>query len=179
MAAALAAVMSTASSEIMGTATVACNDLIRNAKPDISEKTGIMITRVIAVIVGFLAIICALWILRVLVALDVAYAFISGCIFIPCVFAFLLKKVSAKAGLLAMIGSFVTVIIFMVKDGLAATTPIMFGILVSAVIFFVVTAIDRHKHEVQIMEDGTVYVDGVLQENKKRKSAEALEQKYR
>lgn len=174
MAAALAAIMSTASSEIMGTATVAFNDLIRNAKPDISEKKGILITRIIAVIVGCLAIICALWIQSVLVALDVAYAFISGCIFVPLVFAFLLKKVSAKAGLLSLLGSFVTVVIFLIKDGLTATTPIMFGILVSAVIFFVVTLIDRTKHVVDIHEDGTVYVDGVLQETKKRKSAEVL-----
>lgn len=174
MAAALAAIMSTASSEIMGTATVAFNDLIRNAKPDISEKKGILITRIIAVIVGCLAIICALWIQSVLVALDVAYAFISGCIFVPLVFAFLLKKVSAKAGLLSLLGSFVTVVIFLIKDGLTATTPIMFGILVSAVIFFVVTLIDRTKHVVDIHEDGTVYVDGVLQETKKRKSAEVM-----
>lgn len=177
MAAAMAAVMSTASSEIMGTATVAYNDLIRNAKPDFSEKQGILITRIIAVIVGLLAIICALWIQSVLVALDVAYAFISGCVFVPLVFAFLLKKVSAKAGLLSMLGSFITVIIFMAKDGLAATTPIMFGILVSAVIFFGVNAVDRKKHQVDIREDGTVYVDGILQEQKKRKSAEVMEQK--
>lgn len=175
MAAAMAAVMSTASSEIMGTATVAFNDLIKNGKPDLSEKQGIMITRVIAVIVGLLAIVCALWIQSVLVALDVAYAFISGCIFVPLVFAFLLKKVSAKAGLLSLLGSFVTVVIFLVKDGLTATTPIMFGILVSAVIFFIITAIDRNKHEVNILEDGTVYVDGVKQEVKKRKSAMAME----
>lgn len=177
MAAAMAAVMSTASSEIMGTATVAYNDLIRNAKPDFSEKQGILITRIIAIVVGLLAIICALWIQSVLVALDVAYAFISGCVFVPLVFAFLLKKVSAKAGLLSMLGSFITVIIFMAKDGLAATTPIMFGILVSAVIFFGVNAVDRKKHQVDIREDGTVYVDGILQEQKKRKSAEVMEQK--
>ena len=73
-----------------------------------------------------------------------------------------------------MAGSFVTVIFFLAKDGLAATTPIMFGILVSAVIFFVVTAIDRKKHVVDIHEDGTVYVDGILQEQKTRKSAKAL-----
>ncbi len=176
MAAALAAVMSTASSEIMGTATVAYVDLIKNAKPEISEKTGILITRLLAVIVGLLAIICALWIQSVLVALDVAYAFISGCIFIPCVFAFLLKKVSAKAGLFAMAGSFITVIFFMAKDGLAATSPIMGGIVVSALIFFIITALDRKKHVVDIHEDGTVYVDGVLQEQKKRKSAEVLGQ---
>ena len=75
-----------------------------------------------------------------------------------------------------MLGSFITVVIFMVKDGLAATSPIMGGILVSAVVFFIVTAIDRNKHQVDIHEDGTVYVDGVLQENKRRKSADALGQ---
>ena len=172
MAAAMAAVMSTASSEIMGTATVAYNDLISNYKENLTEKQGILITRIIAIVVGLLAIVCALWIQSVLVALDVAYAFISGCVFVPLVFAFLLRKVSAKAGLLSLLGSFVTVIAFMIKDGLAATTPIMFGMLVSALIFFIVTAVDRHKHEVRIMADGTVYVDGVKQEQKKRKSAQ-------
>ena len=57
----------------------------------LTEKQGIMITRIIAIIVGLLAIVCALWIQSVLVALDVAYAFISGCVFVPLVFAFLLK----------------------------------------------------------------------------------------
>ncbi len=171
MAAAMAAVMSTASSEIMGTATVAYNDLLLNVKSDMTEKQGILVTRIIAIVVGLLAIVCALWIQSVLVALDVAYAFISGCIFVPLVFAFLLKKVSAKAGLLSLFGSFITVVLFLVKDGLAATTPIMFGMLVSAVIFFLVTAIDRHKHEVQILEDGTVYVDGVLQQSGKKQEA--------
>ena len=37
--------------------------------------------------------------------------------------------------------------------------------------FFLVNAIDKKKHEVVIKEDGTVYVDGVKQELKKRKSA--------
>ena len=46
--------------------------------------------------------------------------------------------------------------------------------MVSALIFFIITAIDRKKHVVDIHEDGTVYVDGVLQEQKKRKSAEVL-----
>lgn len=171
LAAALAAVMSTASSEIMGTATVLYNDLISNGNLAISEKKGVLITRIIAIITGCAAIVCALWIQSVLVALDVAYAFLSGCIFIPLVFAFLMKKVSAKAGLLSLLGSFITVVVFMVKDGMSATTPIMYGILVSAVIFFVVNAIDKKKHEIEILEDGTVIVDGVKQELKKRKSA--------
>lgn len=177
LAAALAAVMSTASSEIMGTATVAFNDLVTNVKPDLTEKQGIMITRLIAIITGGLAIICALWIQSVLIALDVAYAFLSGCIFIPLVFAFLMKKVSAKAGLLSLFGSFITVVVFMVKDGLTATTPIMFGMLVSAVIFFVVNAIDKKKHSIEILEDGAVIIDGEKQELRKRKSAEVMETK--
>ena len=174
LAAALAAVMSTASSEIMGTATVAFNDLVANAKPGIPEKQGIMITRCIAIVVGLLAIVCALWIQSVLVALDVAYAFISGCIFIPLVFAFLMKQVSARAGLLSLLGSFLTVVAFMAKDGLSATTPIMYGMLVSAVIFFLVNAIDKKKHTIEIEEDGTVYIDGVKQERKPMKSTEVM-----
>ena len=160
LAAVLAAVMSTASSEIMGTATVAYNDIVSKIKPEMTEKQGLMVTRIIAIVTGLLAIVCALWIQSVLVALDVAYAFLSGCIFIPLVFAFLMKKVSAKAGLMSLVGSFMVVVGFMIKDGMSATTPIMYGMLASAVIFFAVNAMDKRKHEVEIKEDGTIIIDG-------------------
>ena len=73
--------------------------------------------------------------------------------------------------MLSLLGSFVTVVVFLIKDGLTATTPIMYGILVSAVIFFLVNAIDKKKHQVEILEDGSVIIDGVKEELKKRKSA--------
>jgi hypothetical protein len=46
--------------------------------------------------------------------------------------------------------------------------------LVSAVIFFLVNAIDKKKHTIEIQEDGTVYIDGVKQERKPMKSTEVM-----
>lgn len=165
LAAALASIMSTASSGILGSATVVYNDMIAVKNKDISDKTAVMLTRVISVIIGALAIVCSLWIQDVLVALDVAYDILSGCIFVPLIAAFMLKKVSARAGLYSLAASFVTVIIFFIKDGLSATTPIIFGIAVSAIVFFSINAIDKKKQQIDIMEDGTVIVDGVKKEN--------------
>ena len=99
----------------------------------------------------------------VLVALDVAYDILSGCIFVPLIAAFLLKKVSARAGLWSLAASFVTVIFFFIKDDLSATTPIMGGIAVSIIVFFTLNAIDKNKRQIDIEEDGTVIIDGVVQ----------------
>lgn len=111
-----------------------------------------------------------MWIQSVLVALDVAYAYLSGCIFIPLVFAFVLKKVSARAGLYALTSSAIVVTIFFVIDGITATTPIIYGMLTSAIVFFVTNAIDSKKREIDFVE-GRIVIDGNevidLEENKK------------
>jgi SSS family solute:Na+ symporter len=159
LAAALASIMSTANGGILGSATVIYNDMISVKYPNITDKKAIRINRLLAGGICVLVVICALWIQSVLVALDVAYAYLSGCIFVPLVFAFILKKVSARAGLYALTSSAIVVTLFFIIDGITSTTPIMYGMLTSAVVFFVTNAIDKKKREVDFIEGG-VFIDG-------------------
>ena len=163
LAAALAAIMSTADGGILGSSTVIYNDLLK-PKMNIPEGKIIFVNRILCIIVTILAVICATYIQSVLVALDVAYAYLSGCIFVPLVFAFLLKKVSAKAGFYSLITSFITVTAFFIIDGITAVTPIIYGIIVSAVTFFGVNYFDKKKREITF-EGEKIFIDGVEEVN--------------
>jgi len=152
IAAALAAIMSTANGGILGSSTVIYNDILTRWVK-VEEKNEIWVNRILVAIVTVLTVIVALWLQSVLVALDVAYAYLSGCVFVPLVAAFVFKRVSAKAGLYALILSFITVTFFFFKDGITALTPIKYGIIVSVLTFFVVSLIDKKREEI-------VFVDG-------------------
>ncbi len=158
LAAALAAIMSTANGGILGSSTVIYNDLLKD-RITISADKEILVNRILAGIVCLLSVICALWIQSVLVALDVAYAYLSGCVFVPLVFAFILKRISARAGLYSLIASSVTVTIFFILDGITALTPIKYGVLVSAVVFFITNYLGGKKREINFYE-GKIIIDG-------------------
>ncbi len=154
LAAALAAIMSTANGGILGSSTVIYNDILSRFIK-VSEKNEIWVNRFLAAGVTAVTVIVALWLQSILVALDVAYAYLSGCVFVPLVAAFLLKRVSARAGLYSLCASFLTVTFFFFKDGITALTPIQYGIGVSVIVFFVVNTIDKKKTEI-IFKDGEV-----------------------
>ncbi len=158
LAAALAAIMSTANGGILGSSTVIYNDLLKD-RIKIPADKEILVNRVLAGLVCLLSVVCALWIQSILVALDVAYAYLSGCVFVPLVFAFIFKRISARAGLYSLIASFVTVTAFFIIDGITALTPIKYGILVSAIVFFIINHFDGKKREITFAE-GKIIVDG-------------------
>lgn len=159
LAAALAAIMSTANGGILGSATVFYNDFLKG-RVRMSGKKEVLVTRLLCVGVTAIAVVFALYVQSVLVALDVAYAYIAGCLFVPLVFAFILKKVSAKAGLFSLIASFLTVTVLFFVFGITALQPIIFGICVSAVVFFTVNTLDKRKRAITFTLEGKVIVDG-------------------
>lgn len=161
LAAALAAIMSTANGGILGSSTTIYNDLLKE-RVNIPPEKVVTVNRLLCVAVTAVAVLIALFLQSVLVALDVAYAYLSGCVFVPLVFAFLLKKVSAKAGLVSLAASFVTVTAFFVIDGIAAVTPIIYGMIVSAVTFFITNALDKRKREITFQGE-KIFVDRVEQ----------------
>jgi SSS family solute:Na+ symporter len=159
LAAALAAIMSTANGAILGSATVFFNDVVKD-RIKIPAAKEVLFTRLLCAVVTIVAVLFALYVQSVLVALDVAYAYIAGCIFVPLIFAFILKKVSARAGFYSLIASFVTVTVLFFIYGITALEPIIFGILVSAVSFFVINGIDKKKRVITFTEEGKVRIDG-------------------
>ncbi|BDA65118.1 sodium:solute symporter family transporter [Actinomyces capricornis] len=171
LAAALAACMSVASGTILACSTVVYNDLylrfVRGQKSSESaSQTGgpdahgqattsrdVWINRAIALSIGLLTVLLAVVISDIFKALDLAYGFLSGCVFIPVFFSFVLRRISPRAGLVSLALSALTVAGTMVYGesgggadfAIGGNWPITFGIIVGLVSYLTVTALDKNR----------------------------------
>ena len=171
LAAALAACMSVASGTILACSTVVYNDLylrfVRgqkssesasrtgevNAEGQVTTSRDVWINRAIALSIGLLTVLLAVVISDIFKALDLAYGFLSGCVFIPVFFSFVLRRISPRAGLVCLALSALTVAGTMVYGettgkvdfAIGGNWPITFGIIVGLVSYLTVTAMDRDR----------------------------------
>lgn len=166
LAAAIAAAMSVASGTILACSTVVYNDiylrLLRGVVSDVEDAEGnlrvtsardVWINRGIAFTLGVVMMVLAVIISDLFKALDLAYGFLSGCVFVPVIAGFVLKKVSPKAGLVSLAVSFLGVAGTMTYGEITAQPefaiggnwPIMVGMALSLTSYTVVTLIDRNK----------------------------------
>lgn len=140
VAAVSSAVMSTASGTIMASSTIIVNDFILfNSKKERTEKEKIKLTRIVTFIVGCIAILISLALQDIIVALDVAYAILSGSIFIPVIAALFWKRVSAKVALASMVISAVVVVAVLMIEGVSSLNAIIWGIAACAVVMLIGT----------------------------------------
>ncbi|MDO5701374.1 MAG: hypothetical protein Q4P36_07930 [Bowdeniella nasicola] len=166
LAAAIAASMSVASGTILACSTVVYNDLylrlVKGIVTDLEDEAGdervttkrdVWINRGIAFTLGIIMIGLAVWISDIFKALDLSYSFLSGCVFVPVIAGFLLKKISPRAGLVSLAVSFVGVAGAMIygestghpEFAIGGNYPIMVGMALSIVSFAIVSAMDHHK----------------------------------
>ncbi len=139
LAAALAAVMSTASAGLLASSTILANDVYAGFVAR-GEHNKVLVSRVTTLLVGAVVLVIAVVVNDVVGALTVAYDLLSGALFVPIVGALSWRRATAAAAALAsMAAGGVVVIGFMVIGGLFATTPIIWGMLVSLVVFVVVS----------------------------------------
>ena len=188
LAAAMAASMSVASGTILACSTVVYNDLflrfVRGAKASDSAAASaagaddahghrtvhrdVWINRAIALAIGLFTIALAVLISDIFKALDLAYGFLSGCVFVPVIASFVLKRISPRAGLVSLAASAAVVAGTMAygestaqpEFAIGGNWPIMFGIIVGLISYVVVHLLDRHKitPNVQIDEDVAIEV---------------------
>ncbi len=203
LAAAMAAAMSVASGTILACSTVIYNDiylrLVRGertsgveaaaddraalsgsamqreieAKAHEAHRYDVWINRAIALVIGLLVIGLALAIEDIFKALDLAYGFLSGCVFVPVIAAFFLRKVSPKAGLYALLLSAIGVGGTMafgqlgyaerifgadaaVDWSIGGNYPIMMGMAIGIVVYAAFHLLDRNK----VVANVEVDVDG-------------------
>jgi solute:Na+ symporter, SSS family len=138
LAAALAAVMSTASAGLLASSTILANDVYA-AFVARGEHNRVMINRVTTLLVGIVTLVISLIVSDVIGALTVAYDLLSGALFVPIVGALFWRRATAAGALASMAAGSAVVVFFMVKDGLFANTPIIYGIAVSLIFFVVVS----------------------------------------
>jgi len=150
------ALMSTASGTLLASSTLLSHDILKQYwLKDMSDQKFVFLSRVITLVIGVIAIVFAIWIQDVLVALDVAYAILSGAIFVPVVLGFFWKKATAKAGFYSIVISSVVVLVGLAVEGLGSTNPIMYGIAVSviSIIGFSLYPSLRFKKGNELLED--------------------------
>jgi SSS family solute:Na+ symporter len=87
----------------------------------------------------------ALWIQDILVALEMAYAYLSGCVFVPVLASFVLKKFSPKAGLYSLGVSAVVVTVVFFRFGLTSNYPILLGMLSGLIVYAIINAMSQRK----------------------------------
>lgn len=128
LAAAMAATMSVSSGTILASSTILYHDLYTRFVHRRSSRFGeITITRLFALFIGIVVMVCALWINNVLVGIDISYGYLSGCVFVPLVASFVLKRFSPKAGLYALGVSAAVVSACFLMLGTASSIPIVAG----------------------------------------------------
>ena len=146
LAAALAAVMSTASAGLLASSTILANDVYAGfiARDDHNK---VLVNRVTTLLVGIVVLVISLIVSDVVGALTVAYDLLSGALFVPIVGALFWRRATAAGALASMAAGSVVVVIFMVVDGLFANTPIIWGMLASLVAFVVVSLLTPRPSE--------------------------------
>ena len=138
LAAALAAVMSTASAGLLASSTILANDvyagfLVREV------NNRVLVSRVTTLLVGVVVLVISLIVSDVVGALTVAYDLLTGALFVPIVGALFWKRATAAGALSSMLVSSIVVIVLMATLGLFANGPIIYGMLTSLIVFVVVS----------------------------------------
>ncbi|GHI00870.1 sodium:solute symporter [Neobacillus kokaensis] len=143
----LSALMSTSSGTLLASSTLIVNDVIKRLfLPNMSEKTFLAVTRFTTLAIGVFCIICALWIQDVLVALDIAFAILSGALFFPIILGFFWKKVSARSVFYSIILSTVVIGVGLGIYGTVSIIPIVYGLITSIVVILIFTLVESLRH---------------------------------
>jgi solute:Na+ symporter, SSS family len=146
LAAALAAVMSTASAGLLASSTLLANDVYAGFVAR-GEYNQVWVSRVTTLLVGVIVLVISVLVSDIIGALQIAYDLLTGALFVPIVGALFWRRATAAGALASMAAGSAVVVIFMVLDGLFANTPIIWGMLASLVAFVVVSLLTPRPSE--------------------------------
>lgn len=142
IAAALAAMMSTASAAMLASATVLAEDLLPALRGG-RGFTHVRSHRLMTLLAGLATLGIALAVDDVLDALTCAYNLLVGGMLVPILGAIWWRRATTAGAIASMLLGCATAVGFMIRDGLAANTPIYASLVVSAFSFLVVSLMGR------------------------------------
>ncbi|MDE3739744.1 sodium:solute symporter [Pseudomonas resinovorans] len=143
IAAALAALMSTASAGLLAASTTAAQDLWPLFTGRKDEEGSAHENRVFTLLLGLVVLGIALVVSDVISALTLAYNLLVGGMLIPLLGAIYWKRASTAGAIASMVLGSITACVFMYTDGLEANTPIYYSLAVGAVSFVVISLLSR------------------------------------
>ena len=141
IAAALAAMMSTASAGLLAASTVLTEDLLPKLRG--GKQSSLAINRLFTLLTGIAVLGIALVVEDVISALTLAYNLLVGGMLVPLIGAIFWKRATTAGAITSMTLGFVTALAFMIKDGMDANTPIYYSLGVGLVSFVFVSLMSR------------------------------------
>jgi SSS family solute:Na+ symporter len=145
LAAALAAVMSTASATLLAASTILANDVYAEFFSRGGDR--VRLSRVFTLLVGVAVLVISLLVKDVVGGLTVAYDLLSGALLVPIIGGLFWRRATGSGALAAMTAGGIVVVVLMLVQGLFANGPIVYGILTSLVVFVVVSLLTRRTSE--------------------------------
>ncbi|SFT77813.1 sodium:solute symporter [Pseudomonas marincola] len=145
IAAALAALMSTASAGLLAASTTAAQDLwplLRKGKGKGNESSAHE-NRIFTFLLGLVVLAIALVVSDVISALTMAYNLLVGGMLIPLLGAIYWKHASTAGAIASMALGSLTACVFMYIDGLEANTPIYYSLAAGGVSFVAISLMTR------------------------------------
>ena len=135
LAAALAAVMSTASATLLASSTLLANDVYGAFARGTYDRLAA--SRIALVLVGIATLVTSVIVSDVVGALTVAYDLLTGALFVPIIGALFWRRATATGAVSAIVIGSVVVIVLMATQGLYSNDPIIYGMAISLVVFVV------------------------------------------
>ncbi|MGM9526083.1 MAG: hypothetical protein ACI3U1_07410, partial [Peptococcaceae bacterium] len=123
----ISAFMSTIAGTIIASSTLISNDILK------LKGNSLLYSRITIIVIGLVVMLTAIKIGSVLTALDIAYAILSGSIFVPVVAGFFWKRANWQGAVSSMAASAIVILLSMVKFGTSSPFPILIGVAVSIV----------------------------------------------
>ncbi|MCO8162982.1 sodium:solute symporter [Pseudomonas sp. 21LCFQ010] len=143
IAAALAAMMSTASAGLLAASTTITEDLLPRLRGGRESSLGM--ARLFTLLTGLLMLAIALIVNDVIGALTLAYNLLVGGILIPMLGAIYWKRATTAGAIASMSLGCLAALVFMFKDGLEANTPIYYSLSLGLVSFVLVSLLTRPR----------------------------------
>lgn len=145
VAAALAALMSTASAGLLAASTTLVQDLMPRLRKGRGESANgdVHENRISTLVLGIVVLGIALVVSDVISALTLAYNLLVGGMLIPLLGAIYWKRATTTGAIASMALGSLTSLAFMVIDGLDANTPIYYSLAIGLVSFVVVSLLSR------------------------------------
>ena len=138
LAAALAAVMSTASGALIACATVASNDIWPRLSRS-ESRDEVRTARIFTLVLGIAGIAIASMLQDVVGALTVAYNLLVGGLLVPILGGLVWRRGTRQGALASIVVGGITVVVLMFTHGMLANEPILWGLPISLVTYVAVS----------------------------------------
>ena len=138
--------MSTADSYLLVSMQTVVDDIVKTAKPDLSEKSELRLSRIMSVVLAFSALAIALYVQSAYTILTTIYNFYAAAAGIPALAALYWKKATSAGIIASVTGGFLTCALWRAAGSPLGLGPTLPGAAVCLILLVTVSLATYKKH---------------------------------